>query len=349
MAVKKAVRASSPPAVQHNLAGTSAASVPSPAAKKKSMKHASGTSCIRLVFYFLFCFVFFSLFLVCLVRVICFPFTLEGFPPEDYVTYSLALFYENKFVFFRFCVAHVLPLILFYILEDHKERQKEMQTKKVSRELMSLGSALESGDNKNISSLTFMHCSAAVILLDIIPLYHFCLSHAMSSFIQQNSTQGVRSCLVAGADVNGYYCPPDRALCYGPRYLTVAISNNAVEVSKILIQYGADVNSYDDFDSSMRRYNPFRRNHQLGAVVANVSALHFASRHNFTGLVQLLLLNGASVDALHDESICVQNSLTDDQHWYYTPLDFALHFKSEAAAALLRSHGVSPNKLKNLD
>ncbi|HET9952021.1 MAG TPA: ankyrin repeat domain-containing protein [Candidatus Eisenbacteria bacterium] len=119
---------------------------------------------------------------------------------------------------------------------------------------------------------------------------------ALRSAVEASNPAIARMLLERGADSNERYSPP-RA----ERLLHRTVYHDSVDVARVLLEFGADVNVVDD---------------------NGLTPLHMAAREGNAELIRLLLAKGARIDARNK--------------WNWTPLHFAASQKQlEAARALV--------------
>ena len=126
---------------------------------------------------------------------------------------------------------------------------------------------------------------------------------ALRSAVEMRSPVVARLLLARGADPNQRYSPP-----HEERLLSRTLGPKDIDVARVLIEFGANVNAVDD-----------RR----------LTALHKAAREGNVELLHVLMGHGAVVDA------------RDESGW--TPLHYAAAQRHLDAARALMERGADPN------
>lgn len=182
------------------------------------------------------------------------------------------------------------------------------------------------------------------------------------SFTKNNDVEGVRECLVNGVSPNvGKYIWTGGLWKEDlKRPLHIACENGNLEITKLLLQNGAQVNALMEFNDG-------------NEAEKNISPLHIACYHGHVRIVKLLLMYGATVNAAtswfeeklwkrgwtsahiaavrgHNEVLKILlkhdafiNATTETQGW--TPLHYACHQNNVETVELLLSHGANLNSL----
>jgi ankyrin repeat protein len=182
--------------------------------------------------------------------------------------------------------------------------------------------------------ITAVLCVAAI-------LFPVCRGRLNSSKIiqavKQNDVAAVESLLDKGVNVN-------TKNSYGEPLLILSIRNKYKEITRLLIEKGADVNIKQDISTSTFKVPPYGR--QEAQSAGGLSALHWAVNTDDMALIETLLAKKANIDSvdalghtpLHYAVINGQteiiklllfkgsNANIKDHKWGHTPLHNAVTF-----------------------